>query len=555
MNFSGETTTVSNYIIYRLQEAGIKHLFGVPGDYNLDFLDHVLKSDLKWVGTCNELNAGYATDGYARLKGFGAAVVTYGVGGYSIINAVAGAYSEQVPMLVISGAPPSLRRQSNALMHHITKDFYLQYEIFSKVTVDSAMLVDPNKAPDEIDRVFTNCITKKLPVYLELPLDVGNRQCRIPQPLEYKIETKSDQSILEECVAEAAELINKAKNPVVIAGVELLRFGLTNSVLDLVERIELPYATTISSKGALPELHPQFIGVYQGTMSRPDAIKQIEGSDCVLSLGVWYNDFDTSGFTAHLDDRNMININSDKVKIKRHFYNEIFMGDFINLLKEKLTPRNITESHPYSPIMKKSKYEPVPDKKLSANRFYERINNFLDDDMILTAEPGDSICGVPNLLIEEAENFLTQSYYLSIGYCTPASLGIALARPDKRPLILTGDGAFQMTAQEVSNIIKYKCNNIFILLNNEGYLIERMLHEDGEYNDIQNWKYHQLPKVFGDNCLCYDVWTEGDFETALNDAKANNDKVVFIEVHIQNLDCSEGLKQLGENLKKMVRVK
>ena len=168
--------TISRYLLYRLKEAGINHLFGVPGDYNLDFLDEVMESPIKWVGNCNELNAGYAADGYARLNGIGAAVVTYGVGGLSIINAVAGAFAELVPIIVINGAPPARRREAGALVHHLVSNYYLQLDIFKKITADAALLTDPNTAPDEIDRVLRNAMVQKLPGYIELPADMSREE-------------------------------------------------------------------------------------------------------------------------------------------------------------------------------------------------------------------------------------------------------------------------------------------------------------------------------------------------------------------------------------------
>jgi TPP-dependent 2-oxoacid decarboxylase len=167
-----ENYTVGRYLLSRLQRIGVKHVFGVPGDYNLDFLDAVLESPIRWVGNCNELNAGYAADGYARLNGVGAAAVTYGVGGLSILNAVAGAFAEHVPVIVINGAPPSRRRESGALVHHLVSNYYLQLDIYRKITADATLLADPKSAPDEIDRVIRNCLALKLPAYLELPADI-----------------------------------------------------------------------------------------------------------------------------------------------------------------------------------------------------------------------------------------------------------------------------------------------------------------------------------------------------------------------------------------------
>jgi len=214
-----KSCTVSRYLLQRLQEAGVNHLFGVPGDYVLDFLDEVIASPIRWVGTCNELNAGYAADGYARLNGAGAAVVTYCVGGLSILNAVAGAFAERVPMIVISGAPPARRRESGAMVHHLVSDYYLQLDIFKKVTVDAAILTDPETAPDEIDRIIRSAILHKLPVYLELPADMAHARCRPPAPLTGSATLHSDPESLKNSLQDASEQLNRADNPVLLAGI------------------------------------------------------------------------------------------------------------------------------------------------------------------------------------------------------------------------------------------------------------------------------------------------------------------------------------------------
>src|SRR5512136_1682057 len=192
--------TVSTYLLQRLHELGVNHLFGVPGDYVLDFLDQVIAGPLAWVGTCNELNAGYAADGYARMNGIGAAVVTYGVGGFSILNAVAGAFAEKVPLVLISGAPPARRREAGAMVHHLVADYYRQMEVFKMVTIDAAMLHDTDSAPAEIDRVLGSCVSRHLPVYLELPADMARAQCSPPSaPLRVGIPASNPQS-LQRCV-------------------------------------------------------------------------------------------------------------------------------------------------------------------------------------------------------------------------------------------------------------------------------------------------------------------------------------------------------------------
>jgi len=543
--------TVSRYLLHRLNEAGIKHLFGVPGDYVLDFLDEVIAGPLQWIGACNELNAGYAADGYARMNGAGAAVVTYGVGGLSILNAVAGAYAEHVPLIIISGAPPARRREAGDMVHHLVSNYDLQLEIFRKVTIDAVILTSPDTAPDAIDRVLQNSITRKLPVYIELPSDMANMPCRAPLPIARPKQQPSDEESLKECVEEAARLLNAAAKPIVLAGVELLRFGLGPDALKLVEAVEIPFAAMLSSKCVLPELHPQFIGIYQGGWSRETVRRQVESSDCLLTLGVWMTDLDTGLFSVNLDNRRMIAAGGGQVRIGNHFYHNVQLWDFIPALAPAAKPRSYLTSHPAVSYYPRGPFTPEKGRTLTAPRLYECINSFLDDRMVLLAEPGDAFCAAPEFHIEEAENFIVQAYYSSIGYCTPAALGVAMARPDKRPVVLTGDGAFQMTAQEVSTLIRQRCPAVVVLINNDGYLIERMLHEDGLYNDLQMWNYTLLPEAFGggNTALGICATTEDELAQAFATAAYAKDKLVLIEARLPNRDCSEGLSRLGASFR------
>ncbi len=545
-------STVSTYLLQRLKELGVNHLFGVPGDYVLDFLDQVIESPLAWVGTCNELNAGYAADGYARLNGLGGAVVTYGVGGFSILNAVAGAFAEMVPLVLISGAPPTGRRKAGALVHHLVADYNRQLEIFQKVTVDAALLDNPETAPALIDRLLATCISRKLPVYLELPADMARAACLPPSAPLLPAARSSAPDSLKACADAAAALLNRAVNPAILAGIEVSRFGLGPALLQLVEQAELPFATMLSSKSVLPELHPQFIGLYQGGWSRPAVQQQIESADCLLSLGAWMTDLDTGIFSIHIDPQRVIEVGRDAVRIGDRQYPDILPGDLIRELVPRLRPRSYLELHPGEPRAACGAFVPDTATALTAARMYEAIHGFLDDSMILLAEPGDAFCAAPEFTIEEAERFIVQSFYSSIGYCTPAALGARLARPGRRPVVMTGDGAFQMTAQEVSTLVRLQIPAVVLVINNDGYLVERMLHEDGPYNDIRMWRYAALPELFnaGSGGLGIRVTTEGELHAALQTAAAAPDKLVLIEMCVQKLDCSAGLRRLGATMRK-----
>ena len=537
--------TVSDYLIERLQDIGIEHAFGVPGDYNLDFMDRVMASTLNWVGNCNELNAGYAADGYARMRGAGVAIVTYAVGGYSILNAVAGAYAENVPLIVVSGAPAMTRRKTEALVHHVANRHDTQLEIFRKLTVDSALLKDAASAPGDIDRVLASCVALKRPVYLELPMDVAKMACARPVRRPAPARKESDPRALADCVADVVERLDAAKNPAVLIGTEVSRFRMGPRALRLVEQVELPYAMTVSAKGAMPELHPQCLGIYQGGLSHPAVKQQIEEADLLIELGVWRTDWDTGLFTAAIDAQKSVRANGDEVRVGEKVYTGVMADDFIKLLAEQAKPRDYLQSHPVRPS---ARSEPIPmqaERALGAEYLYQRIEQFLDDSMVLVADVGDILCAVAEMHIDEPNNFVMQGYYMSIGYATPAGLGVALARPEKRAVIFAGDGAFQMTAQEVSTIIRNRCNAIIVLLNNDGYLIERFLHEDGHYNDIQPWRYAELPKAFGAEVLSIRVTTEGELEQALTSARAADEYCVFIEA-VVGRDASAALKRMGE---------
>lgn len=544
--------TVSRYILDRLHEAGVGHLFGVPGDYVLDFLDEVLASPVRWVGTCNELNAGYAADGYARMKGIGGAVVTYGVGGLSIVNAVAGAYAEQVPLVVVSGAPPARRRESGALVHHLVANYQLQLEVFRKITAGAALLTDPETAPAEIDRVVAQCLARKLPGYLELPADIARAPCRRPAAALVPPAAASDPAALAECVAEAARRFDRASHPVTLAGMELARQRLGADVLRLVETVEIPFATMLSSKSLLPEFHPQFIGIYQGGWSRETVRRQVEESDCLLSLGVWMTDLDTGLFSVNFDQDRVVSAGGGRVRIGHHVYDGVQLGDFVRALAAALRPRSYLESHPAQGRTPRPVFAPRPARELTAPRLYECLDGFLDDNMVLLAEPGDAFCAAPEFMIEEAENFIVQTYYAAIGYCTPAALGVGLARPGQRPVVLTGDGALQMTAQEISTLIRNRCPAIIVVINNDGYLVERELHEDGAYNDIQMWRYAELPRVFdrtGEHATGVRAATEEELAAALAAARRDAGRLHLIEAWLPGRDCSEGLRRLGQSFR------
>jgi TPP-dependent 2-oxoacid decarboxylase len=544
--------TVADYLVRRLEQAGVRHVFGVPGDYVLDFMDRIVDSPLELINTCNELNAGYAADGYARVRGISALVVTYGVGGLSAINAVAGAYAERVPMIVISGAPHSRLRQGGVLIHHLVENYQTQINAFRQVTAAAEMLTDACRAPEQIDRAVKTCLRTKRPVYIEIPADlVGQRCTGSPSPLDEE-DPPSNPDALAEAVAEASSMLAGAKKPAVLLGMEVRRFKLLREVTVLLEKGGYPVATTVGGKTAIAETHPHYIGVYQGGFSEGPAHDTIEQADVLLCLGAWMTDMTTGGFTAHLDPDRMINANADRVKIRNHYYEQVLLKDFVEGLTAAIVAAG-ESSHKHSPppYISGSIRPPEPEKPLTVARFFERIGGFLDNRMVVVSDTGDVMFGSTGMHREVPESYFAQDYYLSIGYSLPAALGIGLAARDKRPVVLIGDGAFQMTAQELSTICRYSINAVVFVLNNDGYVTERLIH-DGPYNDIQPWVYHKLPEALGCPAGIL-ARTEGELEAALEAAARRSTETVLVEVVVGRTDASETLTRAGEQIRKLSR--
>lgn len=541
--------TIGKYLARRLEQAGLRHIFGVPGDYVLRFFDYLEESNIKMVGNCNELNAGYAADAYARINGVGAVCVTYGVGGFSLFNAAVGAFAERVPMIILSGGPRTSEHKHHHLLHHTIGDMNLQFNIYEKITAAAVILLSPEQAPRQIDETIAACLLLRRPVYIEIPVDMVTKPCSEPGPFSVDTTIKSEKGALDEAVAEAVAMLGSARQPAILVGVEAHRLGCRRELQEFVDHSGYPFASTLLGKAVIPEQHSQFTGVYCGALLRESARRTIEDADALLCLGTLMTDIGLGVGTARLDPSRMIVANSDKVRIKHHIYEHVSLKDFIDGLLRKL-PKGKADPekfvHPSKDL--KKDFTAEPGRKIALDRFYQRINRFIDKNCVIIADAGDSLFCSAELFLPEGIEYIGQAFYLSIGYSVPASLGLKLAAEERRPIVFVGDGAFQMTAQEVSTIIRQKLNPVIFLMNNDGYTIERVI-DDGPYNDIGMWKYHMLPEVFGGGWGC-EVKTEGDLEAALKKAKDNPDALAFIEVRLDKWDCSEALGKLGEAIKK-----
>ncbi len=542
--------SIADYLIERLQTYGVRDIFGIPGDYVLALYAKIENSPIRIVGCTREDCAGFAADAYARLNGIAAVCVTYCVGGLSLCNSIAGAYAEKSPVVVISGAPGLRERFNNPLLHHRVKDFRTQCEVFRRICCADADLNDPQTAFREIDRVLAAVVRYRRPGYIELPRDMVDVVPDGPHTPVQKA-PRSDPEALAEAVAEAVRRIAAAQKPVIIAGVEIHRFGLQDDLLKLAEGARIPITATMLGKSVVSECHPLFAGIYEGALGREEVARFVEESDCVLLLGEFMSDINMGIFTANLAPANCIYATNDALRISHHHFTGVLLSDFITgLCKAGLEapPRAL-------PPRPEAGEEPLPvrpDEPITVRRLIARLNRALDETMVVIADPGDALFASSELVIRRQTEFISPAYYTSMGFAVPAALGVMIARPALRPVVLVGDGAFQMTGMELSTVVRYGFSPVIIVLDNKGYGTERLLHlGDHKFNDVLPWRYHRLPEVLGGG-TGYEVRTEGEFDHALQAALADRRAMSLIQVHLDPNDRSPTLQRMAEKLRPRV---
>jgi TPP-dependent 2-oxoacid decarboxylase len=542
-------SNVGGYLIERLRSSGISHVFGVPGDYVLGFFKQLTDSKIDLITTCDELNAGYAADAYARIRGIGAVCVTYSVGGLKVVNAAAQAYAEKSPLIIIAGAPGIQERVGNPLLHHKVKTFDTQRKVFAEVTVASTVLDDPSTACSEIDRVVSEALRVSRPAYIELPRDITFSPVRLPCPSLATRGIASNQNALRSAVDEAVLMINQAKQPVVIAGVELHRFGLQDKLVAFVDKVRIPVAATILAKSVVGEYHPLYIGIYEGAMGFESVRDYVEASDCLILLGTFMTDVNLGQYTARIDAEKAIYVTSEQCSIRLHHYARVRLHDFLDgLIHAPITPRILQD------LPRPRSMEPFSTKrgqKITVKRLFERLNWALEDNTVVIADVGDALFGGLDLITHCRTEFLSPGYYLSLGFAVPASIGAQLANPKLRPLVLVGDGAFQMTGIEVSTIARLGLNPIIVVLNNYGYATERPI-QDGPFNDLQIWQYSRIPELVGGGRGTV-VTTEDELDYALDAAREYTRGFSIIEVQLDPRDSSPALQRLTAGLAKKIR--
>lgn len=539
----------SRFLIERLENAGVRHVFTVPGDYVLEFVKELWDSQkIKVINNTDENHSGFAADGYARVNGIGCVVVTYSVGASKVINAVQCAYAERSPLIVISGAPGTNERNEPFLLHHMVRSFNSQKKMFDEITCASVVLDNPATAGYEIDKAFEALHHYKRPIYIELPRDVAR------QPISYDVYKQgtpkappTDPENLQEALKEVTGWLQEAKNPAILAGVELARYKVSEQLVKFAERHEIPVATTLLSKSVINERHRLFAGVYFGAGSRESTRRLIEDSDCLLIFGDVNTDMTLCFRPASFKKRQIVWSNVEGLKIRNHTYTDIQFADFCKgLFKLELSKK---WSPDLPPQKERLSFSPKTDAKITSDRLFQKINSILDKSHAICADIGDSLFGAMDLTVHHSHHFLSPAFYTSMGPAIPYALGVQTAFPDVRPIVLIGDVAFQMGCTELSTILQRGLNPIIFVLNNEGYTTERFLL-DGGFNDIRKWHYHKVTEMIGGGRGCM-VQTEDELEAAVKEALDSKDLFV-INVVLGKKDISEGLRRMTEALCKRI---
>ncbi|EBO4933855.1 alpha-keto acid decarboxylase family protein [Salmonella enterica] len=540
--------TVADYLLDRLAGCGIGHLFGVPGDYNLQFLDHVIDHPtLRWVGCANELNAAYAADGYARMSGTGALLTTFGVGELSAINGIAGSYAEYVPVLHIVGAPCSAAQQRGELMHHTLGDgdFRHFYRMSQAISVASSIL-DEQNACFEIDRVLGEMLAARRPGYIMLPADVAKKTA-IPPTEALALPVHEAQSGVETAFRyHARQCLMNSRRIALLADFLAGRFGLRPLLQRWMAETPIAHATLLMGKGLFDEQHPNFVGTYSAGASSKEVRQAIEDADRVICVGTRFVDTLTAGFTQQLPAERTLEIQPYASRIGETWFN-LPMAQAVSTLRELCLECAFAPPPPT-----RSAGQPVRIDKgeLTQESFWQTLQQYLKPGDIILVDQGTAAFGAAALSLPDGAEVVVQPLWGSIGYSLPAAFGAQTACPDRRVILVIGDGAAQLTIQEMGSMLRDGQAPVILLLNNDGYTVERAIHGAAQrYNDIASWNWTQIPPALNaaQQAECWRV-TQAIQLAEVLERLARPQRLSFIEVMLPKADLPELLRTVTRAL-------
>jgi indolepyruvate decarboxylase len=540
--------TVGDYLLDRLAELGVSEVFGVPGDYNLEFLDHIVAHpDIRWVGNANELNAGYAADGYGRLRGMSAVVTTFGVGELSAANAIAGSYAEHVPVVHIVGGPSKDAQGTRRALHHSLGDGDFEHflRISREITCAQANLM-PATATREIDRVLSEVREQKRPGYLLMPTDVARFETEPPSaPLPRYTGGTSPRAL--SLFIEAATKLIADHQLTVLADFLVHRLHAVDKLEALLAADTVPHATLMWGKSLVDESSPTFLGIYAGAASAEPVRRAIEDAPVLVTAGVVFTDMVSGFFSQRIDPARTIDVGVQQSTVANQVFAPLEMEAALDALTTILIRRGIT-SPPVVPTSDDVRRElPPRDQPLSQEVLWDRFCDALTPGNVVLADQGTSFYGMAAHRLPRGVTFIGQPLWGSIGYTLPATLGAGLAHRDRRPVLLIGDGAAQLTVQDLGIFSREGLSPVIVVVNNDGYTVERAIHgKTAPYNDIVRWSWAAIPSALGvTDHLTFRAHTYGELDDALTTAAAHQDRMVLIEAVLPRLDIPELLDELA----------
>lgn len=540
--------TVIQHVLTRLVELGIRDVFGVAGDYAFPINDAVCEnSQLRWIGNCNELNAGYAADGYARIKGISALATTFGVGELSALNAIAGAYAEHIPIFHLVGMPPSEVQKNRKIAHHTlgNGDFDVFYKISQHLSCAHSILT-PENCITELERLINSALFERRPVYIGIPSDYALMPIKISENFATNDKSKSNHNALTEAITAILNKLSNSKKACVIAGILTARFGLAATVQSIIDKTNLPYATMFMDKSVLSESNPNYMGIYNGQIMNLQVSEFIEDCDCVIGIGALLTDLNSGCFTASISPENCICIMPDHVKVGSAVYSNVYMKDVLSKLEDLAPSLN------HQGLKAQGLGKPISshNDSITAEYLYPRFEQMFRTDDIIIAETSTVSMGLAFALLPNNAQLHNQTLWGSIGWATPAAFGVALAAPQRRVILFTGEGSHQLTVQEISQFARFDLKPIIFVLNNDGYLFERLLSKDPEayYNDVPQWNYTQLPNALGcEDWYCQKVTSCDELDSAIKIAELKN-VASYIEIVTDKYASPEFARKLQHSL-------
>ncbi|GAA5799594.1 hypothetical protein HPULCUR_005010 [Helicostylum pulchrum] len=559
------SVVIGNHILGRLREIGVDTIFGVPGDFNMPLLDLIEDNPkLTFCGNSNELNASYAADGYARIRGAGAIVTTFGVGELSAINGVAGSFSETSPVIHIVGSPRSAHHKETPLLHHTLGDgdFDVFHRMASLVTVASVSLTLDN-AISEIDRVIETAFIQKRPGYISIPVDLIKETVQVSSmihPLQI-LPARNTQRTQLLVLKQILKLIQSAQRPVIVVDGCVLRHQLQTEAVDFIHHTGFPTFSAPMGKGIVDASFSNYRGIYCGKLSLKGVAEEMEKSDLLIELGSIKSDFNTGSFSYGLENVKTISLHSSCTIIDHAQFPGVGMHELLPLLTAVLP---VTKSQLELPS--RIKPAPIDDSsvEITHDYFWNKVHQYILPNSVIVSETGTSGFGIFNMESTLGASYIGQILWCSIGYSVGAALGAALADRKRKVYLFVGDGSFQLTAQEISVFIRKGLTPVIFLLNNDGYLTEKMINGPyRDYNNLPMWEYSKSLTYFGGNLeinksngkspsiigLEVQVNTRSEFEKTMVQVNQEPNKIHFLEVVMPQFDAPQVLSILAADLK------